>query len=340
MPPILLDGPDSTGLRLRTALSLSLATGQPFRMTNLRRRLRAPGLRLRETAWIEAARMISNATVEGAFLRSSELSFSPGEVQPGSHQISIGCASTSLLLQTLLPALCRADSPSTFRIRGSTHGRGSPPFDFLERVYLRALQRAGISVKVRLLKMGFLPDGGGEITAEIQPCRQPSPLVLDRPEGIVENILVRVLTKEANLKRARQLLNAIAPFADDARYEVFEPGPSSKAFCMVEIAGSHVSEILSCPGITKPPRRIAKGLSNLALDWLNCGAPVGHHLANQLLVPMALAGPGSRILAMKPDRRVHIAIPIIEAFLPVKFELTPAPRGCKFISVLPRTLPM
>lgn len=101
---IQLDGGDGGGQILRTALSLAMITGQPFRMTNIRGLRPRPGLMRQHLTCVRAACEVSDGTADGAEIGSSELVFRAGKVRGGSYQFAIGTAgSTGLLFQTLLP---------------------------------------------------------------------------------------------------------------------------------------------------------------------------------------------------------------------------------------------
>lgn len=100
------------GQILRTALSLSLVTGEPFRMSAIRARRRVPGLMRQHLTAVQAAAAVGGAAVEGAEIGSTELTFRPGPIRGGEHRFAIGTAgSATLVFQTLLPALLRAPTP-------------------------------------------------------------------------------------------------------------------------------------------------------------------------------------------------------------------------------------
>src|SRR3972149_11259112 len=94
------------GQIVRTALGLSCLFIKPFRIYNIRKGRRKPGLMPQHLTCVSAARLISGADVEGDRPGSTELSFSPGRAQGGTYSFDIGTAgSASLVLQTLIPAL-------------------------------------------------------------------------------------------------------------------------------------------------------------------------------------------------------------------------------------------
>src|ERR1700690_2961036 len=113
---IAIDGSigEGGGQILRTALALSMVTGQAFRIEKIRAGREKPGLLRQHLTAVNAAAAICEATVDGAAISSRELAFSPGKVAPGDYTFSIGSAgSTTLVLQTVLPALLTASSNSS-----------------------------------------------------------------------------------------------------------------------------------------------------------------------------------------------------------------------------------
>ncbi len=56
--------------------------------------------------------------------------------------------------------------------------------------------------------------------------------------------------------------------------------------------------------------------------YLAAGVPVGEHLADQLLLPLALAG-GGEFLTLRPSRHTLTNQAVIQQCLPVTFEIAP-----------------
>jgi len=178
---ITLDGSvgEGGGQILRTALSLSIITGQAFAIENIRARRARPGLQRQHLAAVNAAAAICSAQVSGAEIHSQTLHFRPQRVTPGNYSFDIGSAgSTTLVLQTILPPLMIADAPSSVLIEGGTHNPMAPPFEFLDRVFLPLICRMGPQVQARLESCGFYPAGGGSIRVEIDPKKAIQPLTL------------------------------------------------------------------------------------------------------------------------------------------------------------------
>lgn len=167
------------GQILRTALGLSLVTGQPFRMERIRAGRQKPGLLRQHLTAVEAAKPVGCAEVAGAQLGSQVLEFRPGAVTPGNYRFAVGTAgSATLVLQTVLPALLTAKGPSTLTLEGGTHNPMAPPFDFLARSFLPLIQSMGPSVELELKRPGFFPAGGGLFHVRIEPVKRLAALDL------------------------------------------------------------------------------------------------------------------------------------------------------------------
>ncbi|GAA5132081.1 RNA 3'-terminal phosphate cyclase [Luteolibacter yonseiensis] len=335
MKLIQLDGTDGGGQMLRTALSLAMVTGQPFRMTSIRGKRPKPGLMRQHLTCVKAACEISNGTADGAEIGSTELVFRAGKTCGGDYRFSIGTAgSTSLLFQTLLPALLHAGGASTLRLEGGTHNPLAPPFEFIDRVFLPALGKMGGRATVSLVQSGFAPVGGGIIEATIQPCEKLAAFHLHEP-GEVKSLVLRVPSRNLPIHIAGRILDsALAQYpCDDASVEIREPGPGRGVCCLYEAVFEHTSELTSAFGETNvTAERVGRRAAKTIQDFIGSGAAVGRCLADQLLLPMALAGEGS-FTTMAPDDHIPTNISVIEKFLPVRFSIETADRGKRVISV-------
>lgn len=333
-----LDGSSGGGQMLRTALSLSAITGQGFVMSHIRGKRPRPGLMRQHLTCVLATAEVCGATVEGAEIGATEITFRPGSLRAGNYHFAIGTAgSTALLFQTLLPVLWSADGPSELRLEGGTHNPMAPPYEFLDEVFLPALGLAGVSCELELVRAGFIPVGGGELRARIAPCPILTPLDLTASQSY-DSPMIRLVHR--NLPQGildRTIEGAREIFPDmEATIEAAGSGPSTGLCVLVSVKGSVLSEMSSTCGdrgirAEQVGLRAAKPLR----DFLGTAAPVGRHLADQLLLPMALAGEGV-FLTMNPDDHVTTNIAVIERFLPVTFQMRDGDRGNRWIEVRTR----
>lgn len=179
------------GQILRTSLSLACLFRKPFRMFNIRKGRKKPGLMPQHLTAVRAAQLLAGAEVKGDAIGSSELSFFPGEIKSGNFFFDIGTAgATSLVLQTLIPAISLqtviADSSAekgdafggetSVKLRGGTHVPFSPSFHYLARIFTPFLAKIGINIQLSIESYGFYPKGGGVVRAEIFPAKKIRPL--------------------------------------------------------------------------------------------------------------------------------------------------------------------
>ncbi len=297
---ITIDGSsgEGGGQVLRTALALSIATGQPFRIDRIRAGRQKPGLLRQHLTAVQAAVAISRAQVDGDALGSHALSFTPGDVMAGDYAFSVGSAgSATLVLQTILPPLLLARGRSTLTLEGGTHNPWAPPFDFLARVFVPVLNRLGPRIETDLVRPGFYPAGGGRFTVTVEPAARLARLELlsrgdvisRRVRAVIANLPRHIAERE--VATALRLLNWSADCGEVAVVEGL-PGPGN--IVMIAVESAHITEICAGFGeIGKPAEAVADRPAREARRYLAAAVPVGCHLADQLLPIMALGDGGS-----------------------------------------------
>jgi RNA 3'-terminal phosphate cyclase (ATP) len=331
-----LDGScgEGGGQILRTSLALSLITGTPFRIRNIRANRSKPGLRRQHLTAVRAAAKVGDATVEGNAVNSGELLFQPGKVRGGTYDFDVGTAgSTTLVFQTVLPALLLASSDSTLTLTGGTHNHGGPPWDYLERVFLPAIAAMGARVWVQFERYGFAPGGGGRWTAAIQPSKlrpielhQRGDMIHRRARALVSNLPVTIAYREIDVVRQRLHWPETAYSAET----VDADGPGN--ILMLKAAFQHVSAMATGFGQRGlPAEEVAQQAVRCWKEFEDSGAPVEEHLADQLLLPLALAGGGS-FTTTKPTLHTTTNAETIARFLPVRFTMDPVTARCWRIS--------
>lgn len=330
------------GQVLRAALALSVATGEPVRVTDVRAERPRPGLRRQHLAALEAAARVGRAEVAGDRLGSTEVRFTPRGLDAGPHRVDVGSAgSTGLVLQTVVPPLLAGGEPADLALHGGTHNEGAPPFEQLAVSYAPALARAGGRLSLGLRRHGFAPAGGGSITAEVQPAVEPSPVDLTergpleavRATALLAHLPHHVADRELAVL-ARELADVdpkleVAPAASDA------PGNA----LLVELACSRHTEVVAAFGRKgRPAERVAEEAAAAARAYLDGGAGVGPHLADQLVVPLALAA-GGRFTTTAASDHLRAGAAVLEALTdarvtvaedgagPVTVEVAPASGG-------------
>ena len=260
-----------------------------------------------------------------------ELVFSPGKVSGGEHQFAIGSGgSTMLVLQTLLPALFHAGAASSLRIEGGTHNPMAPPFEFVDECFAPVIAAMGAHASFKLERPGFMQAGGGIVTAELRPVKKWKALnLIERGQardqfGLVQHAHIPPTIAEREIESASAVLKWPAErFTVNIAKDSIGPGNAILLGARFE----NVCEISS--GIAQMGssaesvgHSAAKGLKT----YLASQAPVGVHLADQLLLYMAMGKGGVfRTLALSKHTRTNMAL--IEKFLPVKWQIRELDQG-------------
>lgn len=317
---IIIDGAEGEGggQVVRNALALSLVTGQPFRIGNIRGGRDKPGLMRQHLTAVEAALTIGGAMCEGASVGSTEIAFTPGRVTPGEYHFAVGTAgSTSLVLQTVLMPLLLADGPSRLVLEGGTHNMMAPPFDFIERAFLPVINRMGPQVSARLTRHGFFPRGGGRIEVDIVPGKLSPIECIDR--GALQLVSATALfaglpfdIAEREIKAARAILSEWPEEAFAVRQLPEEQGPGNAL--LLEAVFEHGCEIVTGFGkLGVSAESLAKTAAQRMAGFLASDAFAGPYLADQLLLPFALGGGGS-FTTVKLSQHSLTAANVIERF--------------------------
>jgi RNA 3'-terminal phosphate cyclase (ATP) len=316
------------GQVLRTSLSLSVLTGQPIHLYNIRAGRAKPGLQPQHLQSVQAAAAICGGQVRGAALNSRELWFAPGPVHPGRYRFDIGTAgAVTLVLQTVFLPLAKADETSTVTITGGTHVPHSPSVHYLERQWLPVLQGLGFWAKIVMERAGFFPQGGGVIQAHIRPVKEINPLVREE-RGALKRI--RGISAVANLedgiarRQKLQALRRLEPICADSKIESISmpsPGKGTMLFLQGEFEQSTCSYFaLGAQG--KRAEKVADEAVEQLQAFLSSDGAVDEYLADQLLLPLAFAQAGSRFRTARVTLHLLTNAQVIQAFLPVRIAIT------------------
>jgi RNA 3'-terminal phosphate cyclase (ATP) len=301
-----------------------MATGVPVTLERVRAGRARPGLKRQHLTCVRAAAQVCGARVEGDEVGSGRVVFEPGEVTPGEYRFEIGTAgSTALVLQSVLPALMCAPGPSVVTITGGTFNPLAPPFPFLERAFAPALAAFGPGVALEHPAAGFYPAGGGELVARVTPVprgemtpaafTERGELVEVELRAAVANLPRRIAEREVAVAR-----EALGLAERDAEIVTLDgPGPGNAVW--VVVTHTRMTEVFSAIGEKrKPAERVAEEVAREVSAYLDSGAAVGEHLADQLLIPMALAG-GGEMVCTTPSLHTRTQAEIIEKFIEVEF---------------------
>ena len=337
---ITIDGSygEGGGQVLRTSLALSLVTGKPFSIHNIRAGRKKPGLMRQHLTAVNAAAEIGKAVIESVRLGSQAFTFEPEMIKPGNFHFAIGSAgSCTLVFQTILPALMIADEPSEIILEGGTHNPFAPPFDFLEKAFIPVINKMGPKVNAVLEKPGFYPAGGGRFKVSINPAALIRIDLLERGNIVnkaacasVASLPVSIANRE--LKVIRDQLEWDIELLKAVEIENSQ-GPGN--ILTIEIASNHITEVFTGFGEKGvSAEKVAKRTAKSVQEYLTYNVPVGRNLADQLLIPMALAG-GGKFRTLSPTRHTTTNIEIVKKFLDIEIVLVKCDRNQWEIEIRP-----
>jgi RNA 3'-terminal phosphate cyclase (ATP) len=324
------------GQVLRTSLALSLVTGTPFTITNIRAGRKKPGLLRQHLTAVKAAESVGAAEVSGAELGSRELTFRPRALAAGNYHFSVGTAgSATLVLQTVLPALLMAQAPSLLMLEGGTHNPAAPPFDFLQKAYLPLLRRMGPAVEATLERPGFFPAGGGKFRVDVKPAPLKPLSLLER--GRVLRREVKAVVAMIPFDVAKRELDTVAGVLkwrpDEFRTEELKRSPGPGNVLSAEVESEHVTEVFTAFGERgKRAETVGEEVAAETKRYLDAEVPVGEHLCDQLLLLLALAR-GGTFRTLPLDGHSETQLHTMAHFLDVKVQVREVSREVREVEV-------
>lgn len=315
------------GQVLRSSLALSILTGQPAHLTNMRARRAKPGLQPQHLQAVRAAAAICGGHVRGAELHSQQLFFEPGDIHPGRYDFDIGTAgSAQLVLQTIFLPLARAKDSSQVSITGGTHVPNSPCYHYLERQWLPFLQACGFWARMEMKQAGFYPLGGGKVSAQIRKTSEIRPLTL-MARGDLQRI--RGITAIANLdegiarRQKLQALRRLETICLDSKIETqVLPSVGKGTMLLLQAEFEHSTCCyFSLGALGKRAEQVADEAVLELETFLATDGAVDEHLADQLLLPLVFASGPSLLRTARVTQHLLTNAQVIQAFLPARIEI-------------------
>jgi RNA 3'-terminal phosphate cyclase (ATP) len=354
--PLVIDGShgEGGGQILRTALGLAALTGRPLTMENIRARRPKPGLAVQHLTAVRALAAVCRAELSGDILGARRIEFRPrSAVVPGEYAFDVAAAraggsagATSLVLQAVLLPLAFAPGTSRVVIAGGTHMAFSPPFDYLQDVWLPFLARLGIRASIDLRRSGWFPIGQGEIVATIEglgPDRHGglSPVELTE-RGRLNRVTGHALAANLPDHVAWRMAGRATELLGEHAIEVDIDAETTRAACAGAgiFLTAHYENVhcgFNAPGERGvPAERVADAAVAALLSHRAGGAALESHLADQVLVPLALASGPSCFTAERVTRHLSTNAWVIEQFGLAGVTLEEVSNGTGRVTVAPR----
>ena len=228
--------------------------------------------------------------------------------------------SVTLIAQALLPPLLKAEAPATIILKGGTHVPWSPPAHYLSHVFLPALAVDGGGGGDDPGALGLVSPGRRRGAPHHQG--RPAP---DRGSSGAPRLKVsafRALSAAAQLPEhvaRRQAARLAARLGEAFPVEVIPAGgqdPGSLVFLWGPRAGFAA---LGARG--KPAEQVADDAVEAYLAFRASGAALDRHLADQILIYLALAQGPSSFTTEAVTSHLLTNVWVIEQFLGPTFEV-------------------
>ena len=323
------------GQILRVSLALSAVTGIPIHIRNIRVKRSPPGLRAQHRTAAEAVARLSNAAVAGLELGSTELEFIPGKLSGGQLVLDTGtAASTTLVLQCLLPAMLFSEGRTEVEVRGGTDNPLAPPVDYVQRVLVPVYSMMGFEVEMEVVRRGFYPRGGGIVRAGLSPVEAVHPIELEGFEKVASasgiayssrlpaHIVSRMVrTVREVFQRAHLVDNGIRTEAIDYRDPRCALSPGCGIVLTAAVLPKGILGAGSLGEVGKSAERVGEEAAEALLRLAEQRAPVDGHLGDQLIIYMALAKGSSTIRVSELTLHIESCIYVCERFFGRIFKL-------------------
>ncbi len=333
LSPIPINGSygEGGGQILRTSLALSCMLGKPVTVTGIRRARKKPGLRPQHLTSVNAAAAVSKANVRGAGLSSTEILFRPAGLFPGKFYFDVGerkgsAGSVSLVLQTIILPLSRAEQGSAVEVIGGTHVPWSPSFHYLDSVFSPLLRRLGLRVEFAITSWGWYPDGGGRVTARIDPAPELKPLhMVDRGKLLRVSGLSAVsnLPEHIALRQRERALSHLARHGIDGSIEILSaPSPGKGSFLFLYAEFENLSAGFSGLGaVGKRAEQVADEACGELMSHLHAEGALDPHLADQIIPYLAFSPEASEFTTSRISRHLLTNIWVVKQFLDVDIRI-------------------
>lgn len=228
--------------------------------------------------------------------------------------------STTLVLHTLLPPLLTIAGPSRLVVEGGTHNPLAPPFEQFAHSFLPLLNAMGPRVTARLERPGFYPAGGGRIVVDVEPSAGLAPLELPH-RGPIRRQWARALVARLPRHIAERELavveRVLAIAKDEGRVDETSDSAGPGNALVIGVESELLTAVFSAIGSKGvPAESVADDAVQQTNRYLEADWPVDEHLADQLLLPFALAGGGS-FRTGEPTGHTRTQIELIPRFLNV-----------------------
>jgi len=249
-----------------------------------------------------------------------------------------------LVLQTLIPpslfaqaiakgeeeTLVSSPAPEPVEIifnGGATDTFFSPTIDYLKYCFLKILEKMGARVEIEISKRAYYPEGGAKVKVKVFPSELKKINLTER--GQLKKILAisgaseflkNQKVAERQLAGVREVLGKLK-LPTEEKVEYYDTRCPGSQICLI---AEFENTVIGTDNLGKLGKRAEDVGKEVALELLKeqkTGACLDKHLADQILVFMALAPRKSQVTVSEITNHCKTNIWVIEKFLDGKFEL-------------------
>jgi RNA 3'-phosphate cyclase len=274
-----------------------------------------------------AVEELCNAETDGVYPGSTDLVFKPGQLTGGDYVFDVGTAgSISLILQSCLIPATLSKARIRLTVRGGTDVKWSPPIDYMRLVHLPILSRFGPQSYLEIASRGFYPEGGGEVSLELDPIGGLNAVDLSKRgseqgiDGVAfsQNLPDHVVTRMKHASLKRLIGHREVRIESDIRR-----GVSTGAGLV--LAATFENTVLGASSLGARGVRaetLGEDCARDLLETIGAGATVDQHMTDQILPYMALAKGTSSILTEEISGHAETNIWVIERFMGKRFSVS------------------
>ncbi len=318
------------GQILRTSLALSAITGKGFRIYNIRKKRKIPGLLPQHLTAVNAAKKMTDAETKGAELYSSELMFAPKGIKGGVFEFDVAeerrsAGSVTLVYQTVFPIALFADKRCRIVVKGGTHVPMSPLYEYFDEVFLELLKRLfSVNVKRRLIRHGFYPKGGGKVEIEVEPIKKFKLIDEDftkRRSLKSKRIKICISSLPDHVKeREKRVLKSCIPEPIEIEEIKLNLDPGNYIFLKLEFENT-IAGFSSLGMKGKPAEKVAEEVCKAYKSYISKDVLFDSHLADQILLFFSLSQKDTVFTIQEPTKHLLTNAWVIEKFLNVKIKI-------------------
>ncbi len=312
-----IDGSKGGGQMLRSSVSLSAITGEPFAMNNIRSSRPNPGLKHQHIEAVKTVARLCNAESEGLEEQSRTLEFRPGELEPRNFTANIGTAgSVTLLLDTVLPLTTQFNQDFRLDVKGGTDVKWSPAVEYYRQVKLPLLRKFGMEARMDVRRTGFYPRGGGEVRLKTLPFSMDGLELTERgslgrfeiySKASRELEEPKVADRQAD-EAARKLKNSHISVEVEKNVEYVDTDSTGSSLVLKAVYKNSIAGFDALGEQGKRSEEVAQEVIQGFKKFHASEAAVDPYMSDQLVIFLGLVGGKARIPEITPHVQTSLEV--------------------------------